>query len=755
MNEMRWALQNVLKSLAKELEPAWVAGLALFQIWLGGRWLPLKGEAYEWAQYLLLGTVFPAVVLAVCVWSRSDTRSRIWLWLKGPLVAFCLLFPLLRTRNASVAIVILVAMTLGLTFLLLVRRSERQSQEKSIHVGRVIAWLIVAGIAWLASIRFIWWRSISAELTNFHGGHFWREWAILLGSALLTLGGLFYERRNWPESAKWLFWLTTPIALAVIGLASLRIDPFPGHAFHHWSAIVGPAELVRQGGWLLWDVPCQYGFLSTLTVAFLPSDNVWQSLYVLNSIMLFFSGVFLFLMLRSFQSGFLGTLSALAVTLAAVLLIPGFAPAATGPWAFPAVGAFRFFWCYALLAVLVWESRTTTGGRGQRAAMFAGCFVWLLACLWSVESSTYCAAIWLPAFCIIVWRRKAALSPEVCGIRQRVFRCIPWLTLPVVLLAVSFGAIHAYYSSMLGHGPDWVAWTEYARAFAGGYYALPIDRQGTIWALLLVFALASCAIAIYIRHQQCGDQLALLCGAWGALWAVSSYFVSRSHENNCTCLSPFLCLTLAIVLFVFAERLRGHSFEPLLRLSVTPLFILVIAASFGDRSILGNFLHDLPRGYVRHVERRLPLIDPALAELLTDAGVSPRDPLVFLESEATQSVLLAAWPSMTRAPEASTYTAWLPAAPAVLLAPLPEDRRQIYCRRFAERTQMDGWLIEPVGPLSPSMTWFLEQIRETHVVGEKCHRNSHWQVRRVEFKSPARLAGLHHEPPAELVTHGE
>jgi hypothetical protein len=274
---------------------------------------------------------------------------------------------------------------------------------------------------------------------------------------------------------------------------------------------------------------------------------------------------------------------------------------------------------------------------------------------------------------------------------------------------------------------------------------LPIDPQGTVWTLLLVFGVVSCATAVYIARHQCGDRLALLCGAWGALWAVSSYFVSRSHENNCTCLSPILCLAVAIVLSVFADRLSGHLFGHLLRVSVAPLFVLLIAVSFGDRLILGNFLRDLPRGYVRHVERRLPVIDPALVELMAKSGVTPRDPLVFLESEATQSVLLAAWPSATRTPVASTYTAWLPAAPAVLLAPLPEDRRRIYCRRFAERTRMDGWLIEPCGPVNPSMTWYVDQIRETHIVGETCCQNAQWQVRRVEYRSSERMARFSNE----------
>ena len=47
------------RALRDDLEPLWVGGLALAQVYLAYRWLPLHGEPYEWAQYLLLGVVLP------------------------------------------------------------------------------------------------------------------------------------------------------------------------------------------------------------------------------------------------------------------------------------------------------------------------------------------------------------------------------------------------------------------------------------------------------------------------------------------------------------------------------------------------------------------------------------------------------------------------------------------------------------------------------------------------------------------------
>jgi hypothetical protein len=39
---------------------------------------------------------------------------------------------------------------------------------------------------------------------------------------------------------------------------------------YNYGFFIGPAEVIRQGGWLLWDVPSQYGYLNVLLIALLP-----------------------------------------------------------------------------------------------------------------------------------------------------------------------------------------------------------------------------------------------------------------------------------------------------------------------------------------------------------------------------------------------------------------------------------------------------------------------------------------------------
>src|SRR5262249_36292573 len=142
------------------------------------------------------------------------------------------------------------------------------------------------------------------------------------------------------------------------------------------------------------------GFLSTVTLAWLPTHSVWQSLYIVQGILLTITGCFLFVVLRSLGQGFMNWLFSLVLALAAVFLVPG-RPQDLYGYDTPAAGPFRFFWCFALLMVLVWQYRRPASM--PSACLVIGCLVWLLGTLWSAESAVYSAVIWLPAYVLLVW----------------------------------------------------------------------------------------------------------------------------------------------------------------------------------------------------------------------------------------------------------------------------------------------------------------------------------------------------------------
>src|SRR5262249_51826427 len=105
------------------------------------------------------------------------------------------------------------------------------------------------------------------------------------------------------------------------------------------------------------------------------------------------SASFLYQLLRSVRAVVLPSVFALLLSWAVIFLIPGWPPWLTGPSTYPSVGAFRFFWCYALLAVLFWEHRRQERHPVGRWPLWLGCCVWLVGTLWSGESAVYCLTI--------------------------------------------------------------------------------------------------------------------------------------------------------------------------------------------------------------------------------------------------------------------------------------------------------------------------------------------------------------------------
>jgi hypothetical protein len=714
-----------VRDVREGLEPLWAGGLALAQIYLAWRLLPLRGEPYEWAQYLLLGVVFPLALLAVA-------RTGAWLKCGLALVALAAGLALLPSGAGTRAQVLLLAggQLLVLLAILWARRAPRPGLSALLVGGAVLT------LGWGVAVRWLWWAP-AASLTA-------SGYTVAVTAAAGVLAAAAFTPAGPPTAAprRWRAWLTSAPALAVLLVASLDLPPrgadpgasLPASVHHHWSAIVGPAALVRQGGWPLWDVPCQYGFLSTLTVAALPLGDAWRSFYALNTLLQFLAAAFLFVVLRSAGPGAASYAFALLAALAAVFLIPGVPGQLAGPLCTPAVGAFRFCWCYALLAVLVWDHRAAARGRAGRGPLWAGCVVWLIGTLWSAESAAYCLTIWLPALSLLALRRARLSHPAPAGWRPRARAVAAWLAVPPLLLGATLAVIALVYVVGLGHPPDWYAAVEFCTALP--QLALPIQPQGPVWALLLVFVAVATAAVYCLRGPEPLRDAPLLTGAAAALWAASSYFVGRSHDINATNLSPIALAGVAVTLYVLARR-PPAAWVGCVRLALLPLATVLLAAAFADRVLVGQYVGDLAHRAGTGLQARLPPADHELAELLTASGVGPDDPVVFIDHLGSLCPVWYGRDGDGRVRRHTLPRAWLPAAPSALFWLVSEDRRDVYFSRFVARARLSGWLIVPNDgsrSLVPGMTE--TELRLTHHPGRTL-ANARWRMTWYDYQGPA------------------
>ena len=658
-----------------DLPPLWVAGLMVVCLTIGWRGLGLAGEQRDWAIYYLLGSVVPLGAVAFGA-SRSGILLRRGLALGGVLAAVVLLGPRLTIDVAAIAAV---------TWVVWAAFSKRLS---SLH-------LLVVVIVWCALSDVAYWRPPGHLLAG-------STYHVLLTTAAVVViaAALARTARAGGKLAAWSRALGACLAFA---LSSVRAGPLEYHpAMHHWGAIIGPAEAVRQGGWLLWDVPAQYGFLSTLGIAATPAGSVWQSFYVLNALLNFAAACLLFFVLRAREPGLARDVFAFVVAEAAVFLVPGYPDEATGPWSVPNVAAFRFFWCYALLAWLFWLEQIDRDGGPLEPVLAAGCIVWLVATLWSAESAFYSGLIWIPAFGGIVVARFRG-SPR---------RAARWLALPPALLLASVVIVEGFYRARLGHGPDWRAFVDHALAFGGGFYPLPIVGEGPASILVLaLWAIASVGGELVHRRAPVGA-LALAWGAWATVFSTASYFVHRSHHSNATNLLPLACAGLAAALVVLRKHGRPNV-TAVVCAALVPVFATAPLLALGEPSKLPRVARELARGYVADVDALLPKA-PMLEEIVAQAGLTTEDPIAYLDWTPFGNMLPPVTLASPGGPRLVTAArAWLP-SPVVLLLPLSESRATVYLERSAARGPGGGWLLEPLQGPDSVYGWLVRWINTTH-----------------------------------------
>jgi hypothetical protein len=713
------------------LAPLRVGGLALLCLVPGYLLAPalsaLSPRAGVWVQYLALGTLLPAAVAAIVVMERSGRQLprlvRIAL-VAIPIVAVSLVAGLTHGVIAVSLAFVQTLICLAIT-----------SQHARVSTAQAVALFLTAFVAWAAVLEVLTWNILADTMPPS------LPLFIAVAMALVACCWWAFGRRaaansTWGRSEKTM----GVVCVVALVLLAFRTDGLfatdrlgPDGTFYHWGALVGPAEAVRQGGWLLWDAPGPYGFLSTLTLAAFPASTAWQSLYLLNAAASALLAVWLFFTIRAVQPGTFGSLLALAASAAAVFFIPIWPPDLMPEHYFPMAGAFRYGWSYVLVGLLVVERRLAPGSHDQRLVLAAGCLSWLVSMLWSAESAFIGSAIWLPAFVLIVLRDTGFFAGK-----RNWKRALAWLVIPPVLLIAALGTVFTIYWLVLGHGPDAFAYAEPVLAFSGTTVSSVtglfegFGPNRTIAVILFGFLLLAMAASSTAMSPQCLRELPVLLGLALGLWGLASYAVGLPVPFAIFRFFPYLVLALALVLAYFVPR-RGEREIPTwinaIRAGTIPILVAILATVYSNVAAF-PFYVDAMRSegfHGRDITAGLPFVDPSLQDLMQQAGVAASDPIYY--AGGPYGDVMPRWiPAGENAPVAVSRQ-WL-AGPLSAMALRPEGRKQDFIQRSAERQDRGGWLIErqqkdalvySIGP------WFFTQIRHSFVPA-KIAANDDWQI---------------------------
>jgi hypothetical protein len=732
------------------LTPLWVGGLVLLQLWVIGSLPWLDDKRRDTLQYVLVATLLPALLVALAYAGRATgVNPRLGEWLKIGLSIGCgLAAVIFVAHRLSWVLATFISGQAALAVVVLflndrIRLAPADGQLDGVPI-------LVKGALHLLALAVGW--SVSQAMIPDIGFAQWvLESRFTLGVCLASLVLVTINCcRPLPAlvGPERFSWLANSIAVIVLALASLRCCDMPrdGWGFHHWGVWVSPSEVVRQGGWLLWEVPSQYGFLSALVVAWLPIDNIWQALYTVNCAMQFFVATLLFFVLRWARPGLLNWGFAFLAAMAAVFFVPGIAGSSMGPSETPSTGAMRYGWCFALVAVALWDYRTSGAGGPRRTILWTGSLTWLCGCLWSCESSIFCTAIWAPTYGSMLWRRvrgQSAAPGRTAWLSPATWL---WAALPPALFVAAVGAIVAYYRLFLGEDPDWRVFADYC--MARSFFSLPLSPGGIVLVLvLLAWGLATVAAQV-LEQNGPGRALTLSIAVAAALWAGNLYFVvSRSHELNGISGAPYYCLAAGTLLYLVARPPMFGRLSSLVVSGVLPVMVAMITVGFGNADGVADALDAVPMGYRTDFDNALPTIEPAALELIRAAKVNADDPLAYIEWNASHlGVRLVARESATPrsgtehtvwveansplAPVAKRVVSqetWLPMTSVDILRPLTIERQQLYVKRYLQRRRVSGWLLVSRALTDDQISWLYQELEQTHVRGRTLE-NAQWRL---------------------------
>lgn len=715
----------------RALNPLWVGGVALLCLLSGYLLTPalsvISPRAGVWAQYLALGTLFPALLAAI-VWRYRSGRR-----LSGHITTALAILPIVAITLLAgpVHAVIAIGLATGQTAV----SFAVASRQRRLTVTESASLFAIAFIGWAVVLEVLTWEAMAAVMSPSLPVVLTVVAAVVACSGWL-FGARLVGARRWPrlDTA-----LATGSVLVLVLLASRTDGLFtsdrlgPSGTFYHWGALVAPAEAARQGGWVLWDTPAPYGFLLTLTLAAFPAATAWQALYLLNAVASAMLAIWLFFSLRAVNPGIVGTVIAAAASAAAVFFLPARPEHLMPEHYMPMAGAFRYGWVYVLLGILWYERSQMAGSPRQRALLGIGTVCWLLSVFWSVEVAFVCSAIWLPAFVLIVLRDHGMLRTSLAW-----RGAVAWLALPLLLVVAALAATFSVYRVRLGHGPDLFAYVETVLTFSGSEFGAKtgmfegLGPNRTIVVLLFAFlllAMAGVSIALSGRYPR---SLPVLLGASLGLWGLASYPLGLATPYTFFRLLPFALLALALAIVESTSFWEGEprpTWATMLRGGMIPLVAAILVAVIANLPALNYYAEAVRREgfHGGDVTAVLPRVDPELARLMQEAGVAGTDPILY--AGARFGDMMPRWTPAGADEPVVVSRQWL-AGPFSVMATRPDTRKQTFMQRRADRQQGGGWLIErqePDGLIFSTGPWFFAQVSQSFVP-TRIAENANWRI---------------------------
>lgn len=388
--------------------------------------------------------------------------------------------------------------------------------------------LLGGGVGIAAGVTLLWWKTGDQHLSPLDVGT-----SIVV--SVLALALFRWQRRPTKASR---FVERSALALAILLAlylsfgAGIFSKPFVAlTAWHHWSAYIGPSELMRAGGRILYDFPAQYGLGPTALLAATCFGSCWLAMYyVAAAITCMFFFIVLYCAMYTRLQGTGGRVAVIIAAVAVCFFWSAYPPLVSTPRMVPSVQGLRFFPAFLLVVVQLAVDQMP---RLSRYWAVCGHACYALGMLWSPEAFFMVGFIWAPYYSLRIFREAPAASRL-----SSVMKSIGTIALLTFAIVLSFVSI---YWAIYGVTPSFGAYLIYIMYPPG---PLPIDPLGPVW-----FAAISVSIGVIVltRALLSGEDMRVQRRLMLLLflsYATLIYCMGRGHSNNFLNVLPATFLVL-------------------------------------------------------------------------------------------------------------------------------------------------------------------------------------------------------------------
>ena len=262
--------------------------------------------------------------------------------------------------------------------------------------------------------------------------------------------------------------------------------------------------MIKQGGYLLWNVPTIYGFLNYVVLYLVPVVNVWFKFYLLNSFLKFVFSLIVFHVILD-KKNIYWYFYSIILSWSLLFLLPA-GQTIQNYAGSPSSGPIHFFPLFLLLYSIFYFKNFT-----QIKQNIAILPIWLIGIFWSFESLYFCS---LTILAYIIMQLKY---------NNYYYNKFIFIIYPLSLLILCI-IINLFYSSNdidLDIEMFYESAISYSKDFNARYGPILIDLNGGIW---IFFYLISLIIKFHLKNKKKYAILTII-----GLWSISIYYISGSQ----------------------------------------------------------------------------------------------------------------------------------------------------------------------------------------------------------------------------------